>query len=74
MVLLLAEWAAAAIPAVIILYIAAVAVSMALDAALGPALVALVDGAISVRHFRSAVRASGGRCLDGPRYFDLAAN
>ena len=36
MVLLLVEWAVAAIPAVIILYIAAVAVSMALDAALGP--------------------------------------
>ena len=36
MVLLLVEWAIAAIPAVIILYAVAVSVSMGLDAILGP--------------------------------------
>ena len=35
MVLLLVEWAVAAIPAVIILYIAAIVISMSLDAILG---------------------------------------
>ena len=37
MVLLLVEWAVAAIPALIILYLAALGISLALDAFFGPA-------------------------------------